>query len=170
VKASSLVKIPYGWLECNGQAVSRSTYSELFTKFSTQLYDDPSSTQDPAHTLLSRYGEGDGITTFNLPDYRECVLVGAGQNDTDTIAEHDVYTQGQFKDDQLQAFAIARGCDAPGDPVAYQYPRSGSQTGNGGYINYATPPVPATLNGDEPRTGTTTHGKQKGVAYIIKVL
>ena len=158
MKASSLVKIPYGWLECNGQAVSRSTYSELFTKFSTQLYDDPSNTQDPTHTLLSRYGEGDGITTFNLPDYRECVLVGAGQNDTDTIAEHDVYNLGQFKDDQLQSHKHGYGTN-----------RYGTHGPSDGYM-FPTPNWECATSTNDGRTGTTTHGKQKGVVYIIKVL
>lgn len=43
---------PTGWLLCAGQAVSRTTYSDLFAVIST------------AH------GAGDGSTTFNLPDYR----------------------------------------------------------------------------------------------------
>jgi len=42
--------VPDGWLECNGQAVSRTTYSELFDEIGTT------------------YGVGDGSTTFNLPD------------------------------------------------------------------------------------------------------
>lgn len=37
-----------------------------------------------------------------LPDYREFALVGAEENTTDTIATHDVYTEGQAKDDALQ--------------------------------------------------------------------
>ncbi len=43
------------WLECNGTAVSRSTYSTLNTLFSGVSYP---------------FGSGDGSTTFNLPDYR----------------------------------------------------------------------------------------------------
>jgi microcystin-dependent protein len=43
---------PSGYLECNGAAVSRSTYSALFT------------------AIGSTYGSGDGSTTFNLPDLR----------------------------------------------------------------------------------------------------
>lgn len=48
------------WLLCNGQAVSRSTYSVLFAAIGT------------------KYGAGDGATTFNLPDLRNVFLVGAG--------------------------------------------------------------------------------------------
>ena len=41
-----------GWLKCNGAAVSRITYAALFAYLGTA------------------YGAGDGVTTFNLPDYR----------------------------------------------------------------------------------------------------
>jgi microcystin-dependent protein len=44
------------YLLCNGLAVSRSTYSALFTSIGTL------------------YGAGDGSTTFNLPNYQACFL------------------------------------------------------------------------------------------------
>ena len=43
---------PTGWLECDGSAVSRSTYSDLFSAIGTN------------------FGVGDGSITFNLPDTR----------------------------------------------------------------------------------------------------
>lgn len=49
---------PEGFLACNGQAVSRTTYASLFA------------------VLGSSHGEGDGSTTFNLPDYRGRFLRG----------------------------------------------------------------------------------------------
>ncbi len=51
---------PSGWLLCNGSAVSRSTYSALFAVVGTA------------------FGSGDGSTTFNLPDYRDRMPIGAG--------------------------------------------------------------------------------------------
>jgi len=48
----SLSSAPTGWLKCNGAAVSRTTYSDLFAAISTT------------------FGSGDGSTTFNLPDLR----------------------------------------------------------------------------------------------------
>lgn len=51
---------PSGWLLCQGQAVSRSTYSALFS------------------VLGTTYGAGDTSTTFNLPDLRGRVPMGAG--------------------------------------------------------------------------------------------
>jgi microcystin-dependent protein len=53
--------IENGWLPCDGRAVSRTTYSELFSKLSTT------------------YGTGDGTTTFNIPDCRG--RVSAGKDD-----------------------------------------------------------------------------------------
>lgn len=51
---------PTGWLLCDGSAVSRTTYAGLFAIISTT------------------YGPGDSSTTFNLPDMRGRVPVGAG--------------------------------------------------------------------------------------------
>ncbi|MBK3406306.1 tail fiber protein [Methylorubrum populi] len=42
--------IPPGWVECDGRALSRSAYSALFGLFGTY------------------FGNGDGSTTFNIPD------------------------------------------------------------------------------------------------------
>lgn len=50
--------IPGGYLVCDGSAVSRTEYSELF---------------DVIGTI---YGSGDGSTTFNLPDLRGRVVTG----------------------------------------------------------------------------------------------
>jgi microcystin-dependent protein len=48
------------YLLCNGTAVSRSTYSALFTSIGTL------------------YGVGDGSSTFNLPNFQACFLRGSG--------------------------------------------------------------------------------------------
>lgn len=49
---------PTGWLICNGQAVSRTTYAGLFA------------------LIASTFGAGDGSTTFNVPDARGNVIAG----------------------------------------------------------------------------------------------
>lgn len=49
---------PTGWLLCDGSAVSRTTYADLFTLIGTA------------------FGAGNGSTTFNLPDLRGRVAVG----------------------------------------------------------------------------------------------
>jgi len=64
------------------------------------LYLDGSTFDQTLYPALYAY-----LGTNVLPDYREFVLVGAEQNTTSaTIADHDVFTQGQEKDDQLQDF------------------------------------------------------------------
>ena len=51
-----------GWLLCNGAAVSRTTYADLYAVIGT------------------KFGTGDGSTTFNLPDMRGKVAWGANGN------------------------------------------------------------------------------------------
>lgn len=52
---------PGGWLLCDGAAVSRAGYANLFTAIGVA------------------YGPGDGVGTFNLPDLRGRAAIGAGQ-------------------------------------------------------------------------------------------
>lgn len=65
---------PTGWLLCFGQAVSRTTYSELFS------------------TIGTTYGVGDGSTTFALPDLRG--RVAAGEDDMGGTAASRLTTAG----------------------------------------------------------------------------
>ena len=62
---------PMGYLLCDGSAISRSGYPELF------------------EIIGDTYGPGDGSTTFNLPDMRGRVPVGVSPTDTefDTLGE-----------------------------------------------------------------------------------
>ena len=157
IKAKATNEIPYGWLECNGQSVSRTTYSVLFNKFNTQKYDG-------LHTLLSKYGYIDN-NHFNLPDYREVALVGVGINTIDTnLATHDSYTLGEFKDDQLQKHSHTY-------PVSY--PGTLGSNGNIPYSNSSSADrhdVTSWLSGGRIGTPDVTRGKRKGVIYLIKVL
>jgi len=52
ITAFGSTSVPSGWLECNGAAISRSTYATLFSAISTS------------------FGAGDGSSTFLLPDLR----------------------------------------------------------------------------------------------------
>ena len=58
----SSASVPSGFLECNGQAVSRSTYAALFAIVGTT------------------YGAGDGSSTFLVPDLQNNVAVGKSNN------------------------------------------------------------------------------------------
>lgn len=132
--------IPSGYLLCNGQELSRTAYSELFAVIGTA------------------FGTGDGSSTFNVPDLREMAIVGAGENTTLTIAAHDVYAVGEFKDDQLQEHT-------------HEYSSPTITTDVYGLVeglricSASTNKKTSTNSG---RIGSTTHGKQVGVNYIIK--
>jgi len=52
--------VPSGFLLCNGSAVSRTTYSRLYT------------------SIGITFGVGDGSTTFNVPNFQGAFLRGAG--------------------------------------------------------------------------------------------
>ena len=62
--------IPAGWLLCDGSAVSRTTYSSLYAALGG---------------ISSPWGQGNGSTTFNLPDLRTRVPVG--KNSSGTFSE-----------------------------------------------------------------------------------
>lgn len=71
---------PDGWLICNGQAISRTTYAALFA------------------IIGESYGAGNGSTTFNLPDYRGVFLRGLDQGrGVDTGRTLGSYQEDDFK-------------------------------------------------------------------------
>lgn len=161
---------PSGWLLCQGQAVSRTEYADLFSAIGTA------------------FGEGDGSTTFNVPDLREAVPVGTGTRENDT-SRHDIYDIGTFKDDRYASHnhTINHGHSATSTMT---YKGSGS-SGGSATVSYS---ILQNTNGSNPVTtnsigstynitttvnnytgssgnsgdGTVTHGKQLGVNYIIK--
>ena len=62
--SGSSSNLPVGYMLCDGTALSRTTYSELFSVIGTS------------------FGAGDGSTTFNLPDLKGKVPVGLNSTDT----------------------------------------------------------------------------------------
>lgn len=54
---------PTGWLFCDGSAVDREIYADLFTVIGTT------------------WGVGNGVTTFNVPDIRGRAPIGVGTGD-----------------------------------------------------------------------------------------
>jgi microcystin-dependent protein len=58
---------PTGWSICDGSAISRTTFSDLFSVIGTA------------------YGIGDGSTTFNLPDIRGRIPVGTATSSNPVI-------------------------------------------------------------------------------------
>jgi microcystin-dependent protein len=60
LKLSAAATAPPGWLPCDGSAIGRTAFPDLFTAIGTA------------------YGPGDGSTTFNVPDFRGRTIIGAG--------------------------------------------------------------------------------------------
>ena len=130
--------------------------------YSGWLYLDGRDTTGTSEELSTHYPLLYALLGSNiLPDYREFALVGAEQNTTDTIANHDVYTQGQAKDDQLQEHThnILNPMINATQPTPITI-GAGSQT-----IAYATS---LATTSDNARHGTVTRGKRKAVYFYIK--
>lgn len=111
-----------------------------------------------------------------LPDYREFALVGAEENTTDvynastnptgTIHDHDVYTEGQAKDDQLQAHKhTLQGEDqvngAYSGNKGWKVVTAGSLENGGLVLSNKT-------HENNGRNGAVTRGKRKAVYFYIK--
>lgn len=145
-----------------GSSIPVGTLIQQYKKkpLSGYLYCDGSTFDENAYPALYRY-----LGTNVLPDYRECVMVGAEQNTTDTIETHDVYGEGEFKDDQLQnhkhdarlAYSQITS-EASGAPVALYEENQSSLA-----LSSGTGAVETIY-----RSGETTHGKQKAVYVYIK--
>lgn len=78
---------PSGYLYCNGQAVSRTTYAALFAVIGTT------------------YGVGDGSTTFNVPDMRGRFPLGQddmGGSSANRVVDTDADTLGGADGDELK--------------------------------------------------------------------
>ena len=81
--------IPSNWKICDGSEVSRTTYAELFNVIGTA------------------YGEGDGTTTFNLPNKKGRVSVGldSSQTEFNTIGKKGGEKTHQLKVEELPSHA-----------------------------------------------------------------
>jgi len=67
---------PDGWIICDGDAISRTTFADLFDVIGTT------------------YGAGDGSTTFNIPDLRSRVPIGKGTTVNNTLGSTDGVAEG----------------------------------------------------------------------------
>ena len=132
--------IPAGWLQNNGQAVSRTTFSALFAAIGTT------------------YGAGDGVTTFNVPNdqgrfWRSWNGTGSGIDNSRVF--------GSFQPDTFQGHFH-------GLSDAWTNPGTGNNVGSGSFTCVALAfstgaPITDGTNG-APRTGTET--RPSNVAYL----
>lgn len=176
-----LQDVPDGWLLCAGDAVSRNSYSGLFAAVGTT------------------YGVGDGSTTFNVPNLKGRIIVGAGTGAQQGVAGSGVITGGTaltartigafFGDERLQGhthtFNGTTGDDSPDHSHNYnaQQPVGTNAGGGIGQVGTNTGAYTAGANVKHQHgfSGTTNEHNQTPVGlqqnlqpsvvlnYIIKV-
>lgn len=159
---------PSGWLLCDGSAVSRMTYADLFN----------------ATGAGSTWGDGDGSTTFNLPDLRGAFLRGSGATGTGhTMSNGTPYdggSVGAVSDDRFQGhkhLTVAGINEANPDPVWCVNGYGGTAIArNDGPLGTISNPIGGKYTGSSdkdsgfggPRESTETAPYNVSVNYIIK--
>lgn len=133
---------PSGWLLCDGAAVSRATYADLFALIGTT------------------YGAGDGTSTFNVPNLKGRVAVGrdATQTEFDVLGE----TGGAKTHTLTSAEMPSHSHTADGDLTAASSLTTHSHTADGdltaasaGSHDHSTT---TDANGSHSHTGTVDSG------------
>lgn len=138
---------PNGWLPCDGSAVSRTAYVDLFA------------------AIGITYGAGDGSITFNLPDFRGLFPRGAGSQTLNGITY--ATSLGSKQNDAFQGHRHTEmiplvepigsgGTSQPGAGEAYR--------DNSTYIG---DPKSDASNGP-PRTAAETRPANLAMNFIIK--
>lgn len=158
---------PSGWLLCNGQEVSQTTYADLFAVCSTTY-----NTQ--TNPLTGSAWTAPGAGNFRVPDYRGSFLRGVGTF-TDGVGTDT--SLGGYQADQTQGHRHAFGFNSGTTVGSVRSVYNTAGNGIGTFANGV-----GTLQGDvaiwdsvsdgtngTPRTGKETRVRNKGVNYIIKI-
>ena len=154
IVAMTTTRVPSGFIECNGAAISRSTYNNLFRAISTT------------------FGAGDGSKTFNLPDLRGEFIRGFdngrgvdagrdfGSQQADSLRAHRHFILSAVYD-----FSTISGSDVTAtNQVRY------ASRGNGrdwAYFTHATN-VDATVGRSSETGGAETRPRNIALMYCIK--
>jgi hypothetical protein len=145
-----------GHLLADGAAVSRTTYSQLYTEIGTT------------------YGVGDGSTTFNLPNLKGVFLKGAGSQTIGGIVHTG--TLGTTENDQMQGHKHTNehgtngGSNGTVVASTLRLPGINFVDVQGGVNNNSiaiSNPITDGTNGT-PRTGTVTRPANVAVNYCIR--
>lgn len=145
--------IPTGWNETDGTALNRITCTTLFTLIGTT------------------YGEGDGSTTFNIPDtetngdfirhFKAGRSAAIGTHQADQFQGHKFYVGNFDPVNSLNRYGFKSG-ESNGIRVDTGYPYTTTCAA------FTSSPYTDGVNGT-PRTGTTTFPANLAMKYIIKV-
>lgn len=126
--------VPAGWLECDGAAVSRTTYANLFA------------------VIATKWGAGNGTTTFNLPDFRGEFVRGWDHG-------RGIDTGRAFASAQADEFKshvhAQRGAGLSGSNTTAQYSTNLTTTG-------------VQLTNTDSTGGTETRPRNIAVMWVIK--
>lgn len=154
--------IPNGYLLCDGSAISRTTFPALFGAIGT------------------KHGNGDGSTTFNLPDYRGRFLRGKDfgtGNDPDAAGRTSMAAGGDSGDAVGSVQADQPGTHGhsvsdPGHAHNYTVPQFVEETHNGGggarFAAGATTSTNVTGLSVNDYVASETRPRNANVNWIIK--
>ena len=148
--------IPVGWFLLNGQAISRTTYSQLFDLIGTN------------------YGPGDGSTTFNLENRSGLVPRGIGTQSINGRGKVGPTNIGDKQEDQFQGHfhnyassSSSSGGSNRRPVVAINSSGTTAETVASGQASVREPSIDNTPNGT-PRVGEETRVSSFGTIWIIK--
>lgn len=139
------------WFLCNGQAVSRTAYAKLFELIGTN------------------FGNGDGSTTFNLPDYRGKFLRGLGGDSANSL--YEVQNEGLPNiTGSISNISVYSG-DNPAVSGAISYQNQGRSDATSGSFNKVYGSINFNANSANNIYGASTHVTpiNQAVNYFIKV-
>jgi len=144
---------PTGWSLCDGTALSRAKYPNLF------------------RALGTAYGIGDGSTTFNIPDFRGVFPKGAGTTNRaagkDAAGNFYGVGRGQYMQDAFQGHRhppLAPATSFWAAHVGVNFLDFGGEPGE--LIDTTGDSVTDTVNGP-PRTAALTEPQHVGILFMI---
>lgn len=136
---------PSGWIKCNGAAISRTVYANLFAAIGVT------------------FGTGNGSTTFNVPDLRGEFVRGLDDGRGVDGSRQIGSSQGH----QFQTHAHG----AVGSILNGAVATNAGQAGRNSVVSYADPAGTAKVNTTAPLNGTSgseTRPRNVALPYFIK--
>ena len=129
---------PTDWLECNGAAISRTTYATLFAAIGTT------------------WGSGNGSTTFNIPDFRGEFLRGWDHGKGTDPGRGFGGLQGYILENHSHSFAITNMGDGSSNSINVAHSQAGGVTS----VYFTT--------GGAGGSGNETRPRNIAIMYCIK--
>ena len=131
--------VPSGYLECDGSAVSRTTYADLFSALGTT------------------WGSGDGSTTFNIPDARGEFIRGWDNSRGVDSSRSFASSQGhQLQEHNHNITAVSQNVGDPPNPITIEHLRSSGVTKS------------TQTSGGTGNFGSETRPRNIAMMYVIK--